>query len=225
MENSRNRAPVVEPLLPPERYLTSELGGLVFITSSHSLRQMGCVERPGGEESSTGRFQPRSLSQCPAPELGEMPGAQPDPVRVWDTGRCPWDRISSREGLLSPAEGPCGVGSSRQVWGHPSSLSPRHFEGPVPPARGCPHGFVAVLAGVTCSPRGVLGPLEMEDGEERQEHPQEVPGQRCGEPEGEGGRMRAGPGPAPRRPAPPAPYPRRPAPGRPCCGSRRPRSA
>lgn len=33
------------------------------------------------------------------------------------------------------------------------------------------------------------------------------------------------PGPAPRRPAPPAPYPRRPAPGRPCCGSRPPRSA
>lgn len=72
MENSRNRAPVVEPLLPPERFLTSELGGLVFITSSHSLRQMGCVERPGGEKSSTGRFHPspspsvllRSLMGC-----------------------------------------------------------------------------------------------------------------------------------------------------------------
>lgn len=117
------------------------------------------------------------------------------------------------------------MGSSRRGRGHPSILSPHHFEGPVPPARGCPHEFVAVPAGVTCSPRGVLSPLEMEDGEERQEPPQEVPGQRCGEPEGEGGRVRAGPSPALRRPAPPAPYPRRPAPGRPCCGSRRPRSA
>lgn len=86
------------------------------------------------------------------------------------------------------------MGSSRRLWGHPPSV-PHQFEGPVPPARGVP-------AAVTCSPRSVLGPLEVEDGEERQEPPQEVSGQRCGEPEGECGRVRAGPGPAPRAPAP-----------------------
>lgn len=81
---------------------------------------------------------------------------------------------------------------------------PHRFGWLVPPARGYPRGFVAVPAGVTCSPRSALGPLQVEDGEKRQEPPQEVPGQRCGEPEGDGGRVRAGPGPhrpaAPRRP-------------------------
>lgn len=39
---------LLPPLMPHP--LTSELGGLVFITSSHSLRQMGCVEMPGEEK-------------------------------------------------------------------------------------------------------------------------------------------------------------------------------
>lgn len=90
-------------------------------------------------------------------------------------------------------------GSPLQVGGHPPNVCvcggvvhPTGFGRLVPPARGYPQGFVAVPAGVTCSPRGALGPLEAEYGEKRQEPPQEVPGQRCGEPEGDGGRVRAG---------------------------------
>lgn len=44
-----------------------------------------------------------------------------------------------------------------------------------------------IPTGRTCSPRGGLGSLQTKDGEQRQEPPQEVPGQRCGEREGDGG--------------------------------------
>lgn len=102
--------------------------------------------------------------------------------------------------------------TSLQVWG---CIPPGLRE---PPLARPPHPF-------TCSPRGSLGSLQTEHGEQRQETPQEVSGQRCGEREGDGGSVRAGPAPNNPRRRRPASYPRRRAPGPPCCGSRPPRSA
>lgn len=214
MESSRNKALVSSP--SSHRSVSSPPSWVAWF-SSH--RPTACarwaVSRGLGGRTINRALSPLSQSPAPGGTARACPGVGHRAVSLGS--------ISSLEELLSPAEGPrCGL--LPPGLGPPSILSPHQLGGPVPPARGCPHGFVAVPAAVTCSPRGVLGPLEMENGEERQEAPQEVPGQRCGEPEGEGGRVRAGPGPAPRRPAPPVPYPRRPAPGRPCCGSRRPRS-
>lgn len=123
-----------------------------------------------------------------------------------------WARapISRQEGSVRPQQVPPSRHGSLRCGAHPlrpegtpqcvyeGGLSTPSVWGLVPPT---PPGSV------TCSLCCALSPLEVEDGEQRQEPPQEMSGQRCGEPEGDGGRMRAGPRPSapPPRAAPALP--------------------
>lgn len=75
--------------------LTFALGGLVFITSSHSWRHTGCVERPGEGKSSTGYVHPNSPSAAWPPSA---PHGAPGQVRSSPGGQgAAWGAQTQRQ--------------------------------------------------------------------------------------------------------------------------------